>query len=173
MSETSETLGERLPLALERIGRWLGTADHSKIREFAADVMSLHAAASQYIKLTMEAERLRKALDQYANHDVWLCQDHWNPDCEFCDDSDRICFDANADPGWRIAEEARIRRVEAVAMCEQLQHDLRATAGVAETLLRERDEAREAARWLFDDYCANHVQSVVDSCYQRWPWLDE
>jgi hypothetical protein len=64
MSETSETLGERLPLALERIGRWLGTTGHSKIREFAADVMSLHAAASQYIKLTAEVERLQADLDK-------------------------------------------------------------------------------------------------------------
>jgi hypothetical protein len=43
----------------------------------------------------------------------------------------------------------------------------------AEQLGCERDEARETARWLFDDYCANHVQSVVDSCFQRWSWLVE
>jgi hypothetical protein len=93
-----------LPLALERIGRWLGTADHSKIREFAADVMSLHAAASQYIKLTMEAERLRKALEHYANHDLW-----WKHNCQQADepfDWWQGENDEDHSDGWRIAEEA-------------------------------------------------------------------
>jgi hypothetical protein len=125
-------------------------------------------AADKIERLTEEVERLQGVINFALTHVV--CKQAGNTQDPFA-----YLWKRDWDEFERLAnaEEARIRRVEAVAMCEQLQHDLRATAGVAETLLRERDEAREAARWLFDDYCANHVQSVVDSCYQRWPWLDE
>ena len=43
----SETLGDRLPKAVERIGRFLGSDLVQKVsREFVHDVMALHACAA-------------------------------------------------------------------------------------------------------------------------------
>ena len=43
---SSETLGQRLPAALLRIGRFLGSDQAAKLnREFLADLMAIHAAA--------------------------------------------------------------------------------------------------------------------------------
>ena len=45
--QDTQTLGERLPDALLRIGRFLGSDAALKIsRDFVADIMALHAAAS-------------------------------------------------------------------------------------------------------------------------------
>jgi len=44
---SKETLGQRLPGAIARIGRFLGSDQATKLnREFLADLMAIHAAAS-------------------------------------------------------------------------------------------------------------------------------
>ena len=55
----SETMGDRIPDALRRIGHWLGTDAAAKVnREFVADLMALHAAAEERETLRVENARL-------------------------------------------------------------------------------------------------------------------
>lgn len=47
----AETMGDRVPKALMRIGRWLGMDRAAKVPvEFYEDIMALHAAASEWIQ---------------------------------------------------------------------------------------------------------------------------
>lgn len=50
--QNQQTLGERLPDALARIGRFLGSDAALKInRDFVADIMALHVAASVSVSI--------------------------------------------------------------------------------------------------------------------------
>lgn len=55
----------------------------------------------------------------------------------------------------------------AVHFQDELQHVSR----VAATAMAERDDAREAARWMLP-FLVNEPQHLREAC-RRWPWLEE
>jgi len=62
-----ETLGDRLPAAMKRIGHFLGSDQVQKVKgEFVADVMAIFAAvtdqAAKIDRLEQENQELRHAL---------------------------------------------------------------------------------------------------------------
>jgi regulator of replication initiation timing len=63
-----ETLGDRLPAALKRIGHFLGSDQVQKVKgEFVADVMAIFAAVTDQVaeieRLELENRELREALE--------------------------------------------------------------------------------------------------------------
>jgi hypothetical protein len=47
----AETMGDRVPHALKRVGQWLGMDIAAKVPvQFYEDIMALHAAASEWVK---------------------------------------------------------------------------------------------------------------------------
>ena len=62
----SETIGERIPGAVERVGRWLGSdlAQRKLNRELLADLMALHAAAKMWQDLQTAEQFFKEGSDE-------------------------------------------------------------------------------------------------------------
>lgn len=63
-----------------------------------------------------------------------------------------------------------IHKVNPLRSDGPLPYRVRQLCDDVEATRKERDEAREAARWLFND---DNGHTTEDEIFERWPWLEE